>query len=299
MNYSKFLVLILLSFIPIISCSTEKNDVTLEGKWKVVDWTYISYVGRSLDEDEKKEMNESLIGLILDFKLDQTFSSSNPDMFKSLENKPFKVEKYNRILIENQNFLFLIRDNQCFLFFSNIVFEIKKIENYSGSKIRLEKLTDEHLTSDDVSNKEDKTSNTTYQVSDLDESPKLKMAEDCLIDCLYNSFNENIKYYIDFSKVEKDISYFISFIINKSGNITNIKVKHKYNKPIGKRGLYPKVTVEWEQQPEENIHKQSFSEIESSIVKSILYFDGNLIPGKKDNQNVNTELKLEFRLISN
>ena len=55
MNFKTSLV-ILLNLSLTFSCLAQDNaPITLEGKWKVVDWTYMSFVGRGLDGKEKQE----------------------------------------------------------------------------------------------------------------------------------------------------------------------------------------------------------------------------------------------------
>ncbi len=300
MNILKFLCSVFLSFIFIVpSLAQENNSVMLEGQWKLVDWTYISFVGRSLDERERQEINESLKGLVFDFRLDQTISTNKPDIFNFLDNKMYKVEGFNWIEIDNHSFDFLIRDNRSFFLLRNIMLELEKIKDYTGAKIELKKLPEEFINTSKIDQKKHEILDKVYTIEELDVFPKYTLVEftdNCTVYCLYNLFNRNMISYIDFSKVEKDISYFISFIIDKSGGISNVKIKHRKNKMTNKGNRYPKITVQWE--TNEKIPESQLSEIELSILKSILTYDGDMIPGVKNGQNVNTEINLELRLIS-
>ncbi len=116
-----FLVLFSICVVTVASCSVKGNNETIEGKWKVVDWTYTSYVGRSLDKDEKEEVSRVMNDLVLDFKLNGVFSSNRSKEFKSLENKKFKVNEINEVVIEDNYFSFIIRDNKYFFLLMNII----------------------------------------------------------------------------------------------------------------------------------------------------------------------------------
>ncbi|MEN7551494.1 hypothetical protein AAG747_26490 [Rapidithrix thailandica] len=295
MNF-KYLFLLLFNLIFINACSSqETSDITLEGKWKVVDWTYKSFVGRSLDQDEINNMDESFADLILDFKTDQTFSSNKPTELDFLENKKFIVNNYQEVVINNQAYFFLIRDGNCYFFFSNIILQIKKIESYTNASIKLKELPADNTSVSEVFNKMEKFE-TVYAIEDLDIPPKFKEVQfddNCLIDCLYNSFNSTIGIYIDYSKAEGDVSYYVNFIVDKSGEINNIKIKSKHHKTNANGQRFMSRMDEFDEKEHSEL-----SAVEEDIVKSIFKFQNTMIAGVKNNQNVNTQLNLEVRLIS-
>ncbi len=124
---NKFRILLLGFLSPfIISCSAQKSkDITLEGKWEVVNWTYVSE-GSSFDEEEKQWMNKTVENLIFDFKPNKIISTNKPEEFKDLEGEEFTVNINNSIMVNHQLYDFFIRDDKCFFVFSNIIFQIKK-----------------------------------------------------------------------------------------------------------------------------------------------------------------------------
>ncbi|RLK02524.1 hypothetical protein [Tenacibaculum discolor] len=299
MNFKTSLV-ILLNLSLTFSCLAQDNaPITLEGKWKVVDWTYMSFVGRGLDGKEKQEIDKTVSDLVLDFKLNQTFSSNKP-AFQFLENQKFFVNNFSEVVINNQYYPIFIKNNTCYFLLSNIMLQIKKTENYKNSKINIEKFPSKYNEIEESFKKEKKISGEVYSINDLDKPPKFKTVEfdeNCLIDCLLNSFNSNMKYYIDFSKVEKDTSYFIEFTVDNTGNIYNIHIKSKNNKPSNGLTMTAKVIYGTKENNKES-KKGKITGIEKNIISSILAFKNQLIAGKKNNKNVNTKLNLELRLIS-
>ncbi len=178
--------------------------------------------------------------------------------------------------------------------------QIEKIETYSNAKIKLKKLPAENLKATEVLREKKKAFEKVYLVDELDTPPKLKAAEfdtNCLIDCLYASFNSSTKYFIDYSKVEGDTSYLIHFIVDKEGKINNITIQSKENKPNDTKRRFPNVIFKSEQE-QEYTEKKAFSEIEEGIASSILAYQNNLIAGEKNGEKVNTKLHLEVRLIA-
>ena len=281
----KYLIFILIGLPLIISCKAQDDsDITLEGKWKVVDWTYISHVGRSLDNDERAGMNEDVNDLILNFKVNQTFSSNKPKTFGFLEGKQFMLNDFNEVVIDNHYYPILIKEHNCFFLFSNVMFQLEKVENYRDSNL---KLKSESIKVPDIEINH-KAVNDVFTLNDLDKLPKLKRLEyddSCGIDCLHSLFDSNIIYYIDFSKAAEDTSFLIEFIIDKTGQISNINTKAKYNVYKNNRRISSKETNEAQ-------------DIEKAIAASILDFQNLLSAGVKNGQNVNTKVNLELRLIS-
>ncbi|TCI84864.1 hypothetical protein [Tenacibaculum sp. M341] len=299
---SKLYFLISLNLFLIFSCSAKgTNNTTLEGKWKVVDWTYINFGRRSLDNSERKGMNEMMNDLTLEFKLNQTFSTNKPEMLDNLQDKQYTVNEFNEVIIDHQYYSFIIRDNKYYFLFSNVMLQVEKIKDYNGGKIKLKKLPVKHNDVTEFLSQEPRDYETVYDIERLDTPPKLKIAEfdeNCLIDCLYNSFNSNMHYFIDFSKVDKDTSFFIDFIIDTEGEISNLNIKSKKNKPTKGLRKTAKVYYGSPEDMKKTNRKVSFSDQEKEIVSSILDFENILIPGVKNGQPVNTKINLEIRLIS-
>lgn len=280
----KYLFLIVFAITLNSSCNSQKNStLNLEGKWKVIDWTYINFVGRSLSKSEKDEMNKSMNDLILDFKSNHTFSSNKPKIFDFLENKKFSINEFGEIVIGNNNYPFLAKDDKTFLLFSNIMLQIEKTESYKNAQLQLEKLP----SLEPKSKNEDKKLDNVFSIHELDTPPKIKTIEfddNCKIDCLINLFNSNMKFFIDYSEVDIDSSYFIDFIIDTSGKISNINIRSK--------------RIRRAFDTDEN-KKRKLSATEKSIVNSILFFNDRnpILGGIKNGQKVNTKLNLELRLI--
>ncbi len=176
-------------------------------------------------------------------------------------------------------------------------FSNKKIKDYQDSKIKLRRYQVDYGMSKKDYTKRYEEINDVYNIEDVDIPPKFKSVDfndDCLIYCLYSAFKSNMIYYINFAEIKEDISYFISFIIDKSGNVKNINIRSRHDKVIGKG--------RWLGEPVYNQELDDvfdeFSEVEADIVKSILELNDDLLPGIKDGENVNTELKLEVKLIT-
>ncbi len=300
MNF-KYLFLLLFNIVFTTSCLAKgEGNITLEGKWKVIDCTYSSFVGRGLDKDEIEGMSQSFIDLIFDFGINQIFTSNKPNDLSFLENKKFSVNRFNEITIGNHAYFYLTKNDKVFLFFNNIILQIEKVENYTGSKIILKEIPADNSHVSEVLNRKEKNYKKVYLIEELDIPPKfegIQFDDNCLIDCLYTSFNKTMMYYIDYSKLDNDVSFFITFVINKTGKICNFKIKSRHNKPNPKGIRFAKVRYGVKKKPE-SIKKIEYSEIEKSIVSSILYFNNNLISGMKNNLSVNTKLSLELRLIS-
>ena len=89
----------------------------------------------------------------------------------------------------------------------------------------------------------------------------------------------------DFSKAAEDTSFYIDFIIDKTGKICNINIKAKYNVYKNNHQISSKETNESQ-------------DIKDAIIASILESQYNLEPGFKNEDKVNTKIVLELRLIS-
>ncbi|MCL5128393.1 MULTISPECIES: hypothetical protein [unclassified Algibacter] len=282
-----FNFLMLLSISLTFSCTAQDDsNIKLEGKWKVIDWTYITQ-GRSLNNDERAEMNEHVNDLILNFKEDQTFSTNKPKDFSFLENKKYILSDRNELLIDNDYYDFLIRDHNYFFLLHNIMFQIEKIEDYKNSKLKLKKLPATYTETSEIKNIECDDEEV-YSMNDLDTPPKFKnvqFEENCLIDCLYTSLYSALNYYIDFSKVAEDTSFYIDFIIDKTGKICNVNIKAKYNVYKNNRQISSKETNE-------------SKDIEDAIVRGILGNQDLLEAGFKNEEKVNTKIELKLRLMS-
>lgn len=300
MNF-RYLFLLLFSMVFITSCTAQENKhTTLEGKWKVIDWTYISFAGRGFDKRERKGMNKDVNGLILDFRSNQTLSSNKPGIFKFLENKKFTISRSNDIVVNNQHYPFFVRDGKHFLLLSNVALQIKKIEGYANAKIKFRKLAFKNAVTPVLKNKT--VAGKVYTMEALDKPPKLKGVEfdkNCLIDCLYNAFNSTMTYFIDYSKVGEDTSFFLRFVIDKAGKIRNIRIKSRHNKPLDNVKKSARLIVQSLENEPAQTEKVQLSEAEKSIVLSILSFQDGLVAGIKNGQRVDTKLNLELRLISN
>lgn len=286
MNTIKLIVL--LFYISACTSQTE-NSITLEGKWKITDWTYSSFVGRSLDTDEVENMNTSFNDLIIEFNTDNTFASNNPKFFEHLEKKTYHVNEYQEIIIDNQPYILLLRGENCYFFFNNIVLQLEKIKTYKGAKIKFEEIPIDNSKIAKIKDKKLSPTETIYPIENVSIPPKLKMAEfddNCRIDCLYRSFQSAIKYHLDYVQAHKDTSYFIDFIIDTKGDIRNIEIKAVSNTKKRQRTISTETST-----TENTILKQN-------IVRSLSVFHDILLPGKKDGKNVNTQIKLEVRLIS-
>ncbi len=265
----------------IFTISSYAQKLTLEGKWKAINWIYISQVGRSLDKDEKRNMNEFINNLIIDFKSNGTISTNKQNELKFIENDTYKL--YGKTIKFGKNNvvgkIFLIKKH-CFLkLINNILFEIEKIEDYGNSKQVLEEFTTPKKLNYYKNKKIDDFLLIPYRY-DKSIYPKFKDTDisKCGYSCLEDSFNENILNFIDFSMVSKDTTYLIEFIVDKTGEICNIKINsNKVN----------------------NQNNRILSNIEENIIHSILMFQGHLSPAEQNGITVNSKIKLTLRLISN
>ncbi len=259
-----------------MSCSSQ--EITIEGKWKVNKWIYVSHVGRSLDKEEQSAIDKLIQGLIIDFKSDGTISTNKKSQLKFIENDSYKLDKEMVLFTKNGYRKMFIKNNKCFLrLINNIIFEVEKIENYSNSKQFLTKFIKSEKKLNDYKNKEINDFVLIPNMNDKNICPTFKSVDlsDCGYNCVENSFNETILDFIDFSKVHKDTTYFIEFIVDKTGEICNVQINSN------------------------NRNNLETSDIKEDILHSILIFQGNLSPAERNKVKVNSKIKLTLRLISN
>ncbi|ETN96584.1 hypothetical protein [Zhouia amylolytica] len=262
----KYLICIVFTTISLYKCGAkENNDITLEGKWQVIDWTYYSYTGRGLDEKEIEKMDDTFIDLIFEFTTESYIKTNKANLFPFLDNKRFYVINPSlNFEVSNRRYFIRNRDNEKFFFIiDNIILQIKKIENHLNSKILIEKL--ENFKTEKQTPKE---FTNFYSIDEIDTAPQIigyqPKGDDK--EFIIASFKNSIIDFIDYSLIEDDITLDISFIIDKQGNIQNTKIS-------------------------------PMNEINDDITKTIISFP-KFVSGIKDDNKVNTQFSFKLRLIS-
>ena len=290
---TKFKTLFITLFVIIIyTCKAQesKNNIFIEGKWKVVNWILTSNVGRSLDKTEKEYYTRYFNGLTMDFSVNNIFTTNKPEIFE-FNNSKFEL-KGSKYLLFNNVYLggtFILKSEKVFFRNKELTFELEKIESYPNQKIVLNKVED--TTEDLPGLLQIEQANSLNQ---LDVLPKLTSSApddyNCSEICLSDIFTNEILNNIDYSLLKNnDIKYDISFVIDSIGNINSFNVKETY--------------IYWNEKgtkvvSREEKNKELMTEIKKVIIFSILKFKNRFKPGVKDNKEVNTRINLELRFIS-
>jgi len=250
-----------------------ESEEYVEGIWKITDWTIID---NNLDKEEKENMDKILSGATLHFSDDHVFTSSNPIVFGHLENKKFKIEYegtslnfYDETKPDEVNYIDIInRDNQVFfLFISNMVFEIEKIKNFAAKKTFIAPYIQKN------SNEIGKNTAIAkvYPIEKIDIPPKniicIGYETEYQKECLISSIKDSLEYFINYSLVDNKVKIDVSFVIDKDGNLQNLKIisDTKVFDPDIRKGIMDLPKFE---------------------------------PGKKDNQTVNTHIRLQLQFTS-
>ena len=283
---------ITLFVIIIYTCKAQesKNNIFIEGKWKVVNWIFTSNVGRSLDKTQRENYTRYLNGLTMDFSVNNIFTTNKPEIFQ-FNNSKFEL-KDSKYLLFNKVYLggaFILKKQKVFFRNKELTFELEKIESYPNPKIVLNKVEDATNDVPDLLQIEEAIS-----LNQLDVLPKLISSApddyDCSEICLSDIFTNEILNNIDYSLLKNnDIKYDISFVIDGIGNINSFNVKETY--------------IYWNEKgtkvvSREEKNKELMTEIKKDIIFSILKFKNKFKPGVKNNKEVNSRINLELRLIS-
>ncbi|QXP59318.1 hypothetical protein [Olleya sp. HaHaR_3_96] len=290
---TKFKTLFITLFVIIIyTCKAQesRNNIFIEGKWKVVNWIFTSNVGRSMDKTQRENYTRYLNGLTMDFSVNNIFSTNKPEIFQ-FNNSKFEL-KDSKYLLFNNVYLggaFILKKQKVFFRNKELTFELEKIESYPNPKIVLNKVED--ITEDLPGLLQIEQANSLNQ---LDVLPKLISSApddyDCSEICLSDIFTNVILNNIDYSLLKNnDIKYDISFVIDSLGNINSFNVKETY--------------IYWNEKgtkvvSREEKNKELMTEIKKDIIFSILKFKNRFKPGVKNNKDVNSVINLELRLIS-
>lgn len=215
----------------VITCFTSfaqahSKEILLEGKWRMDGWTYMSFVGRGLDAEERQHLTEGISDLIMEFSTDSLFSTNKPAVFGA-NNVKYEFQD-SRYLIYNEFVdVFVVHNQHVFYIHSNLIFKLVKIEDAPHAHICLAE--DELLTSDLSGRNENVISeNDFYSLRELDVLPRLKEYEDYPCDalCLKRFFTAKILANIDYAKLEyNDIMFNINFVINKDGNFNAFDIR--------------------------------------------------------------------------
>lgn len=268
-----------------------KKETLLEGKWRIMDWTYVSNVGRGLDKKEKGFLSQGLKDLIMDFSTDSIFTTNRPEVFGS-NNVKYELVDSKYLILNDYVSIFILKNQKRFLIRSNIIFEIKKIENYQNSKIILDDNTNPISDLPELLETESIPMEETFTLRELDTLPKLKSPDDFDCDryCLKNIFNNELLLNFDYSKLKhNDIMFIIDFVVDKKGSLNSFDIKemHYYWDEEG-------LNVEHISEKNNGV----FTETKKDIIVSILNFRNKLQPALKDNKAVNSRINLKLRLIS-
>lgn len=288
----QFLASILFFFVTVLSCKAQEKEIFLEGKWKVVDWAYVSNVARSLDKEEKSFLAQGLNGLTLDFTIDNIFSTNRPEVF-GMNN-----EKYNLIdskYLVCQDYLtgyFVLKNGNVFFVKSNLIFKLEKEKNYKNSKNVLEKNKTSAIDNTEVSLSNSIITEGTYDIEELEIMPRLKSSPGMNLDEMYitDLLTDNILHNIDFSLLTyNDVCYIVDCVIDKEGDLNVIDVKEMY--------------YYWNEDGKKvsriSEHNAGIlTDMKKDIIVALVKENSIFLPGKKYNKNVNSKMRIPLRLIS-
>lgn len=284
-------VIINLFIISLFGCNNMENrNKTLEGKWRVTDWTYINY---SIDKEDISRTNKKYENLILDFSTEGIFKTNKPTIFKDFQNTNY--ESYGYKVIINNYLMFLVEKNGKFFIsiMKNLVLEIEKIEDYDDSKfLILAKHMDKNY-AEKVLKQPEKTFEKVYDYNHkaLDKYPNLDGLEyENCYDCIRNILREDICSFIDYSKLKKDITYFIDFIVDTNQKITNVQIKYVDNIKNSSNNHYKNV---------EYVVKDTYTDTEKDLISGLMLYDKKIICGKINDRKVNTRFEIELRFSGN
>ncbi|UNZ00266.1 hypothetical protein MQE36_07980 [Zhouia spongiae] len=263
----KYLICIVFTTVNLYGCGVnENNGITLEGKWKVIDWTYYSYENKGLDQKEIEEMDDTFNNLIFEFTPENYIKTNKANLLPYLDNKRFNIiSPFLNFEVDNQRYAIRNRDGKKFFFImNNIILQIEKIENHQNSKIiikELEKFKTEIKAPKELAG--------FYSIDEVDTAPQITgyQSRGDGKAFIINSFKYSIIDFIDYSAIKDNKVLHISFIIDKQGRVQNAKIT------------------------------PHTSEINDDIIKTITSFP-EFVSGIKDGNKVNTKISFELRLIS-